>query len=191
MLALKGANVVLACRSPQKAEAAAERIRAEKPDGTARAAGMSRQGLYLHFPTKDVLFEAAVLHFVAGIREAAQAALSREDLRTEERILTMFGGHGHSIGQLGTEHMNELLEAAAQRVGPVVRELEEGLVGDLSRVLRSGGVAARWKDRGVTATELADHLYSTSSGLKHRVSTPEAYGEAMRVAVQIVCGGPA
>lgn len=159
-------------------------------DDLARAAGISRQGLYLHFATKEALFKEGVLRLVATTREAGRAALAREDVDVEERLLGAFEAvHGFSVGQAAAEHMSELMETAAQLVGPVDAEMEQGLVADVARVLRATGVASGWKEAGVSAKELAEHLYATSYGAKHCVSTNPDYRERMRVAVRIVCRG--
>jgi AcrR family transcriptional regulator len=160
-------------------------------DDLARAVGLSRQGLYLQFPTKDALFKEAVLNVIATTRAAGQAALARADLDFEERLLNAFEAvHGHAIGKPGSEHMNELLETATELVGPVFDELEQGLVTDVARVLRGDGIADKWKPAGVSAKDLAEHLYVTSYGVKHRVSTHADYRDRMRIAVRIVCRGP-
>src|SRR5260221_7321928 len=58
---------------------------------------------------------------------ARRAALAREEMSVEEPILGGFGAvHGHAVGQPGAEHMDELVETAAQLLGPVVDELEQG-----------------------------------------------------------------
>src|ERR1700749_2670421 len=79
-------------------------------DDLARAAGLSRQGLYLHFATKEALFKEALLQLVATIRAAGRAALNRDDLDVEERLVSTFEVvHGQMIGQPGAEHMAELM----------------------------------------------------------------------------------
>jgi AcrR family transcriptional regulator len=159
-------------------------------DDLARAAGLSRQGLYLHFATKEALFKESVLQLIAASRAAARAALAREGLDLEERLLAMFEAvHAHSIGQEGAQHMNELLETAVQLVGPVVDTLERGIVADVASAMKSAGVAERWKGTGVSAKDLAEHLCATSYGVKHRVSTLAEYRERMRLAVRIACRG--
>ena len=159
-------------------------------DDLARAAGLSRQGLYLQFPTKDALFKEAVLHVMATTREAGQAALARADLDVEERLLNAFDAvHGHTIGKPGSEHMSELLETATQLVGRVFDDLEQALVPDVARVLRATGVSDRWKPAGVSAKDLAEHLYVTSNGAKHRPGTHAEYRERMKTAIRIVCSG--
>jgi AcrR family transcriptional regulator len=158
----------------------------------ARAAGLSRQGLYLHFEAKEALFKEALGHVIGTTRAAGRAALGREELGVEERVLGAFEAlHGHAIGQGGKEHMSELLETAAELMGPVVDEMEQGFVADVARVLKAAGVAASWKAAGISVNDLAQHLFSTSCGVKHIVSTPADYRDRMRLAVRIACRGGA
>jgi AcrR family transcriptional regulator len=159
-------------------------------DDLARAAGLSRQGLYLHFPTKEKLFEEAVVSLVAALRSAFRTALAEEELDIEERLLEAFVAvHAHAIGQAWAEHQTELLQAASELVAGVVTEFEEGIVADAARALTRSGAAAGWKRAGISANALAENLHSTSSGIKHRVSTQAEYREQMRVAVRMVCRG--
>lgn len=163
-------------------------------DDLARAAGLSRQGLYLHYPTKEALFKAAVGHLIEASRLAARTALAGnehdEEDALEDRLLAAFIAiHGHAIGQPGAEHMPELLATTLQILGPVFTDMETGFVADLARTLRSAGIAAAWKPAGVSAKDLAEHLYSASYGVKHRVTTAAQYREQMQVAVRLVCRG--
>lgn len=156
-------------------------------DDLARAAGLSRQGLYLHCRTKDELFRAAVQRLIEQMRAAGKAALAGDD-DVEARLLAAFDAvHGRSIGRFASEHMSELLATTLQIVGPVYAEFEAGFVADVARALRGAGVVARWKDLGLSAQELAEHLYDASCGIKHRVAATGEYREHMRVAVRIVC----
>ena len=159
-------------------------------DDLARAAGLSRQGLYLHFPTKEALFKQTVLQIVEQTRVAGQAAFDREELRVEERLLGAFEAlHGDKIGQVESDHMSELMETAAELVGPVLKDLETRLLGDVARVLRTAGVAAQWKDAGISAKDLAEQLCATSLGLKHRAVSRDEYRSGMEVAIQMICRG--
>jgi AcrR family transcriptional regulator len=159
-------------------------------DDLARAAGLSRQGLYLHFPTKEAIFKEALLQLIADARTASRAALADDDQSIEDRLIGAFAAlHCNELGRSGAEHMSELLATSAELVGPVVDELEQGLVADVARALRSAGITARWKPAGLSAKDLAEHLHATSYGLKHRVGGPSEYHEHMRVAVRIVCRG--
>jgi AcrR family transcriptional regulator len=162
-------------------------------DDLARAADLSRQGLYLHFANKEELFKDAVVHLMNQSRAMARAALARDDLAVEERLLGAFVAlKSHSDGtDMSQEHMAELFATAQQLAGPVLDELGQALVADLARVLQSSGVAAQWKDLGLTARDLALHLHAASHGIKHDAKTAADYKERMRVAVRLVCRAPA
>ncbi len=161
-------------------------------DDLARAAGLSRQGLYLHFPTKEALFEAGLLRLLATTRAAGRAALARTDLSVAERALEMFVAmHGHAVGEASSEHLDELVRAAKRLGGSATEALEREQVGDLARLFRSEGVAEAWKAAGLSATALAEHLVATSLGIKHSAANQAQYREGMRVALQIVCRGHA
>jgi AcrR family transcriptional regulator len=162
-------------------------------DDLARAAKLSRQGLYLHFQTKEELFKAVTLELIADTRAASKAALANEGIDVEARIFGAFdAAHGRGLGQLASEHLDELLAAAAAYLGAdAVNEVDEGLVADVARLLRTSGIAAHWKDAGLSATELAQTLHAASKGLKYSARTHEAYRDPMRHAIRLVCRGGA
>lgn len=156
-------------------------------DDLARAAGLSRQGLYLHFPSKEALFAAMVAHAMDGLRIAAREALERDHVDIEERLLGTFEAmHG---GAVGSEALSELIATTAKLVGPAARELEESFVSNVARALGEAGVAERWSQEEFTARSLAEHLSEASAGIKHKAKSPAEYLERMRVAVRLVCRG--
>lgn len=160
-------------------------------DDLARAAGLSRQGLYLHFETKEAIFGATTLRIVAQSRARHRAALDRDDLDVEGRLLGAFESiHGDAVEGGHGEHLDELLEAAASLVGPRVHELETELVAAVAAILTRAGVVARYRGAGVSARDLAEHLYSTSCGLKSSARTRAVYRARMRLALKIVVKAP-
>src|SRR6202521_2837764 len=56
----------------------------------ARAADISRQGLYLHFPTKEELFRAGVRHALETGLEAASARLRESGASLEDKLVGAF-----------------------------------------------------------------------------------------------------
>lgn len=157
-------------------------------DDLARAAGLSRQGLYLHFPTKEALFRDAALHLAASTRTMQHAALDQDDLDLEERLLGSFVAiYRHEL--VGSEHVAELLATARQLVGTAFVDAEQQLVVDLARALSKLGIAASWRDAGLSAKDLAQHLFAASRGHKADVSTPAEYRDRMRVSVRLVVRG--
>src|SRR5258708_28156922 len=59
-------------------------------DDVARAAGVSRQGLYLYFDTKDLLFREALQHLMSHLISAARAAAEDRNLSLRDRLLGAF-----------------------------------------------------------------------------------------------------
>jgi AcrR family transcriptional regulator len=160
-------------------------------DDLARAAGLSRQGLYLHFDSKETLFKASVLRLVGELRVAWQAALDRQGVSVEERIIGAFHAvHGMAIAEDGVgAHMTELFETAQALVGHCVDDVERELTAGVALVLESSGIAACWGGSGLSAMDLAEHLQATSAGLKHSAKTAAVYRKSMRTALTIVMRG--
>ena len=59
-------------------------------DDLARAADLSRQGLYLHFANKEALFKEVVVQLIGQSRATMRAALARDELPIDERLLVAF-----------------------------------------------------------------------------------------------------
>ncbi|WP_018268611.1 TetR/AcrR family transcriptional regulator [Methylosinus sp. LW4] len=155
----------------------------------ARTVGISRQALYLYFPTKEAVFKAMVSRTLEAMRTEATAALTRDDRDIEERLLGAFAAmHGKAIG---AAYLGELMAAMIELVGPVFDEVEKAVVSEVADALDAAGIAARWNEAGVSARDLAANLSATSGGLKRSVTTPAEYLDRMRIAVKIVCWGAA
>src|ERR1700757_2620408 len=59
-------------------------------DDVARAAGVSRQGLYLYFDTKDLLFRESLQHLMSRLISNARAAAEDGNLSLRDRLLGAF-----------------------------------------------------------------------------------------------------
>src|SRR4030088_2169376 len=59
-------------------------------DNVAQAAGRSRQGLYLYFETKDVLFREALQYLVSHMISTALAVAEDGNLSLKDRLLGVF-----------------------------------------------------------------------------------------------------
>ena len=142
-------------------------------DDLARAAGLSRQGLYLHFRTKEALFDAVVGHAVAATRATASAALADEGRTLAGRLTgALTALHGPSAASV-----HELL--GAPLLDPVRRDVAAGI----ADLLRHNGIDALWQEAGVTADELAEHLLVVAAGAGQAGDEAE---RVLAVAVRIV-----
>jgi AcrR family transcriptional regulator len=156
-------------------------------DEVARAARLSRQGLYLHFDSKEALFRATVAHVLEGSLAAARAALADEGKSDGERLLGAFEAmHALTVGTLEQEHLAELLETSKQLVGGAVEDAERAFADEIARALSTAGAARAWSDVGLSARDLASCLMAMSMGLKHEVQSRAEYLKRMRVAVRLV-----
>ena len=159
-------------------------------DEVARAAGLSRQGLYLHFPTKEALFREVVEWLLKRSLAAAQAALTDEARPLEERLVGAFDAmYGHYIESLGaTPHLAELFETSARLVGPLIKQQECSFRGAVTDLLSRAGLGRLWAGAGLSAHDLAETLEAVAYGLKHRISSRADYLLRIGRAVRLVCG---
>ena len=92
-------------------------------DEVARTAGVSRQGLYLHFPTKDELFRATVEYALSGQLDAAIAALGNEALSLDARLVTACDEWSRTVSVAGTD-AGDLIEVSAALAGSLLAKYE-------------------------------------------------------------------
>jgi AcrR family transcriptional regulator len=158
-------------------------------DEVARAAGLSRPGLYLHFPAKELIFRAAVAHLLERALSAAREALRNVKRPLDVRIVEGFVAvHGHTIGRgVSAEHLAELIDSANVFAKEDVDRYEQGFRDELIGAIKSGTAKPRSAAPGMTPTELADLLTLISYGLKHRAPTLAEYRDRLREAVRLLC----
>lgn len=158
-------------------------------DDLARAAGLSRQGLYLHFSSKEALFSAAVTALVDSLDAAYRAAFAHPRRDAAGRIVGGFEAlHGPAIGRANQAEMAELMATAEALVGPLTAQLEARFLTDLAALIAREGLVARARDPELGARALAEHLDAVSCGLKHQRVSLAGYRERMRRALRVVFG---
>ena len=156
-------------------------------DEVARAAQISRQGLYLHFATKEELFRAAVQNLLEGTLRAATAVLHDASLPLDARLVRALDeGFGRFAGKANPDAL-DLAEASRELLGTMVEEHENLFAEALARALRASRAMAAYKPAGLTARQLADTLIVTASGLKHRIATREEFIKGITLAVRALC----
>jgi AcrR family transcriptional regulator len=153
----------------------------------ARASHLSRQGLYLHFATKEELFHAAVRHALETGLEAAVAQLKDESLPLRERLTRAFDEWtGRYVGSMSA-NMADLEEASDQLVGRMIPEHDELFVDKVTRVIKSSALPSAYKPSGLTARQLAETLHATARGLKHHCASRADFRKRIEIAVRALC----
>ena len=157
-------------------------------DEVARAADLSRQGLYLQFATKEELFRATVEYALAGALASAAARLRDPDLTIQDKLIGGFDEwHGRYVGMMQGHDVAELIELKDTVLGPLLTEYEQEFAEAVTRAIRGSGLPAAYKPAGLTARQLADTLRATSLGLKHTAASRAAFVDALTVAVRAMC----
>jgi AcrR family transcriptional regulator len=156
-------------------------------DEVARAADVSRQGLYLHFATKEDLFRAAVQQVLETSLQGANSCLGDATLTAEKRLVGAFDAWmGYFIGVMGSG-ASDLVEASDALVGPIAAQHEKLFAEALAKAMRTVGLVAAYKATGLTAKQLTDTLSATARGLKHGCASRAEFVERFTYAVRALC----
>ncbi|RYZ41912.1 MAG: TetR/AcrR family transcriptional regulator [Myxococcaceae bacterium] len=148
----------------------------------ARAADVSRQGLYLHFATKEALFRAAVEYALGSQLEAALAALAEAGRPLEARLVAALDEWlGRHVGHLGAA-ASDLTETR----GTLKAEHEARFEKAVARALTDSPLMAVYASAGLTAPQLARTLHATARGWKHTCTSRETFIEHITVAVRML-----
>jgi AcrR family transcriptional regulator len=160
-------------------------------DDVAQAAGVSRQGLYLYFDTKDFLFREALQYLVSHMISTAHSVAEDVNLSLRDHLLGVFEAlHGSAFQNASREDAFELLQLAQSADGALLVQLDRDLMGIVAALLAEVGAADRWEEAGVTVAELSEQLLMSAKGIKASVDTLTAYRERMLTAIRIVTRSP-
>src|ERR1700731_4289007 len=134
-------------------------------DDVARAAGVSRQGLYFYFETKDLLFRETLQHLVSHMISTARSVAEDGNLSLRDRLLGAFEAvHCSAVNNASREDALELLQSAQSAVGALLVQSERDLMGIAAALLTEAGVADRWEQAGVTVSELSEQVLMSGKG---------------------------
>ncbi len=163
-------------------------------DEIARAADISRQGLYLHFANKDALFRAAVRNELDTALGDVSRCLDEDGVELERRVVAALDAWlGRYVGSMLAPDIGNLLQDPAVHLGdlvdPAIAEFD-------ARLAEAIAAAMSEKDRrrlGVTAEEIAGALHTVADGAKYlsnaRGESREEFVARTAAAVRVVFAG--
>jgi AcrR family transcriptional regulator len=156
-------------------------------DDVAQAAGVSRQGLYLNFETKEDLFRAAVHHAIRTAHADVENALAAPGASLEDRLVAAFdafvGCHVEAVGA----DVDDLMSACQTVLGSSVQAEKRAFAKRIALAIDEAGVGAAHERNNVTSKDLALTLCATAYGLKQMQSTRPGFVAAMRTAIRAFC----
>ncbi len=156
-------------------------------DDVARAAGVSRQGLYLSFANKEELFRRALEHSLSDQLTCAIAALSRAEDSLETRLIAACKEwSGRFVGSLGADAA-DLMCASTALAGATLAQYEWQFEQALANALGGTAVAERCAAAGLNIADFARALHATARGLKQACKTQEDFVKSMTAAVRMAC----
>jgi AcrR family transcriptional regulator len=156
-------------------------------DEVARAAGVSRQGLYLQFANKEELFRKAVEHTLNDQLEAAVAALTRREDCLERRLIAACDvWSGRFIGSLGSDAA-DLMCASTSLAGATLAHYETQFELALARAIGDSPLNCFCTTAGLLPADLARALHATARGFKQRSASREEFVKGMTVAARMFC----
>jgi AcrR family transcriptional regulator len=151
-------------------------------EDVAHAAAISRPGLYLLFGSKRELFSAAVTQALDRGLAAVAEVLADTTRPVRERLLDAFDHWtGRYIGAMSRE-VNSMADEYRDLLGPVVAEYPSRFAALLNAALAESLNPTRVS----RSAEVAQTLISTSIGIKHEVTTREAFLERLAIAIDLI-----
>jgi AcrR family transcriptional regulator len=156
-------------------------------DDVARAAGVSRQGLYLSFANKEELFRRALVHSLRSQLAAAIATLSRAEDGLETRLIAAcMDWSGRFVGSLGAD-ATDLMCASTSLAGATLAEYEWQFEEALEKAMSGSAMADACAAADLEVADLARALHATARGLKQSCKTREEFVKGMTAAVRMIC----
>ena len=163
-------------------------------DEVARAADISRQGLYSYFANKEALFRAAVRQELDAALGDADRSLNQAGVGLERRVVGALDAWlGRYVGSLLTSDIGNLLHNPAMQLGDLVEpasaEFDERLAAAIAAAM-----SERDRERlGVTPEEITDAVHLIAQGAKYlsnaRAESREEFVARLASAVHVVFAG--
>jgi AcrR family transcriptional regulator len=152
-------------------------------DEVARAAGVSRQGLYLQFADKEALFRQAVTYKLTRQLRVAVLALACETKPLDARLIAACDEWaGRFAGLTGTDAA-DLMCASTSLAGATLAHYENALAHAVENSPLAGFCAAS----GFAAQDVARALHATARGLKQSSKSRQEFLQGMTVAARLFC----
>lgn len=145
----------------------------------AKAADITRPGLYFLFTSKELLFRTAVTQALERDIADVERVLATTDRPLREQLLEAFDRWaGRYVGPL-TRDIALVIEQNPDLLGPIVATMPRRF-----EQLITEAIAAQCGKE--SAVPVARTMISTSIGIKHQVSARTAYLDQLQIAIDLL-----
>ena len=163
-------------------------------DEIARAAEISRQGLYLQFTNKEALFRAAVRHELDAGLDDVSRALNEEGVGLERRVVAALDAWlGRYVGSMLASDIGNLLRNPAMELGDTVDPASTAFDARLAAAISDAMPENDRRRLGVTPEDVASALHLVAQGAKYlsnaRRESREEFRARISTGVRVVFAG--
>lgn len=137
-------------------------------DDVAKAADVSRQGLYVHFASKEDLFREMIVQSLGLHLHKVRAILSDEARPIGEQLLAALDEWYGNRDRLGSD--SDLIQTSMQIAGGIIRDHYGQLQTEIGRAIEKSELMPFYEARGISATDIADTLMATARGINEAAS---------------------
>ncbi|WP_328416644.1 TetR/AcrR family transcriptional regulator [Micromonospora sp. NBC_00389] len=155
-------------------------------EAVAKAAGISRPGLYLMFPNKEQLYRATMQGVMERAQRAMEARLADQALSFDERIVAGLDAlMGPYIDTQVARDLNELLENSGPQLGSMFHDYQERARATLSAHIDALAPPALL-DHELTADDVMDLLFSAALTWKSTSATRDEFRDRIRRSLRLI-----
>lgn len=159
-------------------------------DEVARAADISRQGLYLYFASKEALFRAAVRQELDNALRDAALCLDEEGVTLDNAVIAALDAWlGRFVGSMLAPDIGKLLDNSAMQLGDMVSQASAAFDALLAQAITTATTAEDRRELGVTAEEVTEILHILGRGWKFQASSRAEFVAKMSTAVRLIFAG--
>lgn len=155
-------------------------------EAVAKAAGISRPGLYLLFPNKEQLYRATMQGVMERAQQAMETCCADTTRSPDERIVAALDAlMGQYVETQVARDLSELLENSGPQLGSMFHDYQEKARATISAQLETltpPGVLTA--DLG--ADDVMDILFSAALTWKQTTATRAEFRDRVRRAVQLI-----
>jgi AcrR family transcriptional regulator len=151
-------------------------------EDVARAATISRPGLYLYFASKQDLFCAAVVHALDADIAAAERGLADSDRPLRDRLIVAFDHWtGRYVGPMSRD-VGLLIDDNPELLGSISTDYPVRF----AKMVADAIAAQASADRQGTAADIAQTLLSTARGIKYESKDRNDFLARFTVSVDLI-----
>lgn len=155
-------------------------------EAVAKAAGISRPGLYLMFPNKEQLYRATMQGVMERAQQAMEACLADHSTSFDERVVAGLDAlMGPYIDTQMARDLNELLENSEPQLGSMFHDYQVRAQATL-RTHIDATAPGELLDHERTADDVMDLLFSAALTWKSTSTSRDEFRDRIRRALRLL-----